>query len=151
MRGCWAEAAGLRLLDCGCWASAADPSLPAASSRCQFLHFPSTKSAILFAFAWSCFPISLIRNRGDAYPISVLRSFLPESSSRWASQTAARPATNLIWRRSTPVWLAIWRTWAGFANSQLLPDAAAGALSRALGAESTAERQLFRWKHLSAG
>ena len=52
--------------------------------------------------------------------------------------------------KSTPVWLAIWRTWAGFANSQLLPDAAAGAPSRALGAESTAERQLFRWKHLSA-
>ena len=25
----------------------------------------------------------------------------------------------------TPVWLAIWRTWAGFANSQLLLDAAA--------------------------
>ena len=52
--------------------------------------------------------------------------------------------------KSTPVWLAIWRTWAGFANSQLLPDAAAGAPSRALGAESSAERQLFRWKHLSA-
>ena len=46
--------------------------------------------------------------------------------------------------KSTPVWLAIWRTWAGFANSQLLPDAAAGAPSRALGAESPAERQLFR-------
>ena len=27
--------------------------------------------------------------------------------------------------KSTPVWLAIWRTWAVFANSQLLPDAAA--------------------------
>ena len=27
--------------------------------------------------------------------------------------------------KSTPVWLAIWCTWAGFANSQLLPDAAA--------------------------
>ena len=27
--------------------------------------------------------------------------------------------------KSTTVWLAIWRTWAGFANSQLLPDAAA--------------------------
>ena len=27
--------------------------------------------------------------------------------------------------KSTPVWLAIWRTWAGFANSQLLPNAAA--------------------------
>ena len=29
-----------------------------------------------------------------------------------------RPATNLIRRRRSPVWLAIWRTWAGFANSQ---------------------------------
>ena len=29
--------------------------------------------------------------------------------------------------KSTPVWLAIWHTWAGFANSQLLPDAAAAA------------------------
>ncbi len=38
--------------------------------------------------------------------------------------------------KSTPVWLAIWRTWAGFANSQLLPDAAAAAPSRALSAES---------------
>ena len=46
--------------------------------------------------------------------------------------------------KSTPVWLAIWRTWAGFANSQLLPDAAAAAPCRALRAESPAERQLFR-------
>ena len=29
-----------------------------------------------------------------------------------------RPATNLIRRRRSSVWLAIWRTWAGFANSQ---------------------------------
>ena len=34
------------------------------------------------------------------------------------SYTAPLPATNLIWRRRSPVWLAIWRTWAGFANSQ---------------------------------
>ena len=34
------------------------------------------------------------------------------------SASAPRPATNLIWRRRSPVWLAIWRTWAGFANSQ---------------------------------
>ena len=27
--------------------------------------------------------------------------------------------------KSTPAWLAIWHIWAGFANSQLLPDAAA--------------------------
>ena len=33
--------------------------------------------------------------------------------------TAPQPATNLIRRRRSPVWLAIWRTWAGFANSQL--------------------------------
>ena len=55
---------------------------------------------------------------------------LPATSSRWRSATAPlpavslplrrpRPATNLIRQRSTPVWLAIWRTWTGFANSQL--------------------------------
>ena len=54
----------------------------------------------------------------------------PATSSRWRSATAPlpavslplrrpRPATNLIRQRSTPVWLAIWRTWTGFANSQL--------------------------------
>ena len=74
------------------------------------------------------------------HKIGIFVRFCQQVSSRWLP----RPATNLIWRRSTPVWLAIWRIWAGFANSQLLPDAAAGALSRALGAESTAERQLFR-------
>ena len=57
---------------------------------------------------------------------------------------APRPATNLIRRRSAPAWLAIWRTWTGFANSQLLLDAAAAAPSRALSAESPAERLLFR-------
>ena len=56
------------------------------------------------------------------------------------------PASNKphLAEKSTPVWLAIWRTWAGFANSQLLPDAAAAAPSRALSAESPAERLLFR-------
>ena len=39
------------------------------------------------------------------------------------------PASNKphLAEKSTPVWLAIWHTWAGFANSQLLPDAAAAA------------------------
>ena len=50
---------------------------------------------------------------------------LPDGALASISATAPRPATNLIWRRRSPVWLAIWRTWAGFANSQLLPDAAA--------------------------
>ena len=59
-----------------------------------------------------------------------LRRPRPATSSRWRSATAPlpavslplrrpRPATNLIRQRSTPVWLAIWRTWTGFANSQL--------------------------------
>ena len=77
-------------------------------------HFPSTRLAFLCAFASKFFPM------------------------------VPRPATNLIRRRSAPAWLAIWRTWTGFANSQLLLDAAAAAPSRALSAESPAERLLFR-------
>ena len=41
---------------------------------------------------------------------------LASKFSRWRPL----PATNLIWRRRSPAWLAIWRIWAGFANSQLL-------------------------------
>ena len=44
---------------------------------------------------------------------------LPDGALASISATAPRPATNLIWRRSSPVWLALWRIWAGFANSQL--------------------------------
>ena len=76
-----------------------------------------------------------------------LRCPRPVASSRWHSATAphcqehlriSAPASNKphLAEKSTPVWLAIWRTWAGFANSQLLPDAAAAAPSRALSAES---------------
>ena len=49
------------------------------------------------------------------HKIGIFVRFCQQVSSRWLP----RPATNLIWRRSTPVWLAIWRTWVGFANSQL--------------------------------
>ena len=66
---------------------------------------------------------------------------LPAASSRWLSATSlpvctgvpagqllryGAPASNKPHpaAKSTPVWLAIWRIWAGFANSQLLPDAA---------------------------
>ena len=59
------------------------------------------------------------------------------SSSRWRCATAPRPgsppqrSSHLLRHsapasnkphpaeKSTPVWLAIWRTWAGFANSQM--------------------------------
>ena len=46
----------------------------------------------------------------------------PASSSTSApGQSSRRPASNKPHsaEKSTPVWLAIWRTWAGFANSQL--------------------------------
>ena len=56
---------------------------------------------------------------GNIFPMALRRSapgqqYLPDGSP----QQRPRPATNLIWRRRSPVWLAIWRTWAGFANSQ---------------------------------
>ena len=68
-------------------------------------------------------------------------ALLPASFFPMAPPASNKPHSA---EKSTPLRLAIWRIWAGFANLQLLPDAAAGALSRALGAESTAERQLFR-------
>ena len=56
-----------------------------------FWLLPSTKSAFLCAF---------------------VSKFLPDGT----------PASNIPHpaEKSTPVWLAIWRIWAGFANSQLL-------------------------------
>ena len=59
------------------------------------------------------------RRPGQQY----LRHGAPASSTSAKAPSASNkphPA-----EKSTPVWLAIWRTWAGFANSQLLPDAAA--------------------------
>ena len=72
---------------------------------------------------------------------AVLRRPLPAASSRWLSATSLPVCTDVLAgqqlchgapasnkphpaAKSTPVWLAIWRIWAGFANSQLLPDAA---------------------------
>ena len=51
----------------------------------------------------------------------------PASSSFPMALRCNTPASNKPHsaEKSTPVWLAIWRIWAGFANSQLLPDAAA--------------------------
>ena len=49
-------------------------------------------------------------------------ALLPASFFPMAPPASNKPHSA---EKSTPVWLAIWRTWAGFANSQLLPDAAA--------------------------
>ena len=82
-------------------------------------------AAILFAMALpasSIFPMAL---RCSAPAGSPLCRRSPACNS---FATAPLPATNLIGapasnkphpaEKSTPVWLAIWRTWAGFANSQ---------------------------------
>ena len=60
-------------------------------------------------------------------PCHQLRRSAPASSIFPMALRCSAPASNKphLAEKSTPVWLAIWRTWAGFANSQLLPDAAA--------------------------
>ena len=60
-------------------------------------------------------------------PCQPLRRSAPASNSFPMALRCSTPASNKPHpaEKSTPVWLAIWRIWAGFANSQLLPDAAA--------------------------
>ena len=57
------------------------------------------------------------------------------------------PASNKphLAKKSTPVWLAIWCTWAGFANSQLLPDAAALSSMQGIPRSSNIFRTDFRF------
>ena len=70
---------------------------------------PASNSSVTVSTASSIFPIALRTQR----PCQPLRRSAPASNKPHSAE------------KSTPVWLAIWRTWAGFANSQLLPDAAA--------------------------
>ena len=60
-------------------------------------------------------------------PYQQFRHGAPASSIFPMALRYSAPASNKPHsaEKSTPVWLAIWCTWAGFANSQLLPDAAA--------------------------
>ena len=94
---------------------------------------PASNSSVTVSTASSIFPIALRTQR----PCQPLRRSAPASSSSVTAPPASSifpmalrcstPASNKPHsaEKSTPVWLAIWRTWAGFANSQLLPDAAA--------------------------
>ena len=61
------------------------------SSRCQLPHFGAYPSL-------------------PEHKIGIFVRFCQQVSSR----RHPRPATNLIRRRSTPVWLAIWSTWAEY-------------------------------------
>ena len=71
-----------------------------------------------------CFPMEFCSNA----PASNNSVRVPPASSIFPiALRCSAPASNKPHsaEKSTPVWLAIWRIWAGFANSQLLPDAAA--------------------------
>ena len=71
------------------------------------------------AHASNSFPMALRHGApaSNIFPIA-LRCSAPASNS----SVTAPPASNKphLAEKSTPVWLAIWRTWAGFANSQLM-------------------------------
>ena len=113
-----------------------------AGSRCLFRRCPASSSSATAPPANIFFPMPLpgssisatVQPLATVPPLATTSPLVaaprPATSSRWRSATAPlpavslplrrpRPATNLIRQRSTPVWLAIWRIWTGFANSQL--------------------------------
>ena len=85
-----------------------------------------------FSFSHAVFPLpdgspwhqlchsAASRHRAPASSISATAAPLASSIFPMAFRRSA-PASNKPHpaEKSTPVWLAIWRTWAGFANSQL--------------------------------
>ena len=96
------------------WLSASVP-LPALSSRWIFAIVPLPADAQQRRPGWSAAPPQRPGQSAapPQRPYQQLRRSAPASNK-------PHPA-----KKSTPVWLAIWHIWAGFANSQLLHDAAA--------------------------
>ena len=76
-----------------------------------FSAISSTKSGFLCAFTLQSprFRASRAQNRGFC-------ALLPASFFPMAPSASSKPHSA---EKRTPVWLAIWRIWAGFANSQL--------------------------------
>ena len=109
------------------------PAVRFLASRC----YPCQQCVSLLAGATlvrSCFPMAL-RHGAPASSTSLApRLLLPINALAGNLHMGApavapigAPAGNKphLAEKRTPVWLAIWHTWAGFANSQLLPDASA--------------------------
>ena len=88
------------------WLSASAP-LPALFSRWLFAIVPLPADTQQRRPGWSAPPQRLSR---PASPLQHLGQHLRCSA---LASNKPHPA-----EKSTPVWLAIWRTWAGFANSQ---------------------------------
>ena len=120
-------------------------SLPAGASLVRSC-YPCSQCVSLPAgafFVRSCFPMALRPGAPVSSTSLVPRPSLPIGPLLATCSSASRlllpinalagnlhigaPTGNKphLAEKSTPVWLAIWHTWAGFANSQLLPDAAA--------------------------
>ena len=83
---------------------------PASSISATAAPLPAASSRWLFAAA----PLPAVLCADGPLPATAS----PQRLCQQQALSAPLPATNLIRQRSTPVWLAIWRTWAGFANSQ---------------------------------
>ena len=54
---------------------------------------------------------------GSFFPMALCHGGASHKALRHGAPASNKPHPA---EKSTPVWLAIWRTWAGFANSQLL-------------------------------
>ena len=98
-----ASATPLRPATSSRWCSAAAPR-PAASSRWCFATAPLPAASSRWLFAAAPLPVA-------AMPRRSLQQHLCHGAP-----ASNKPHTA---EKSTPVWLAIWRIWAGFANSQL--------------------------------
>ena len=81
-----------------------------------YIGAPASSSSATASHANIFFPMALPGSSISATAPPLATAPLPAVS---LPLRRPRPATNLIRQRSTPVWLAIWRTWTGFANSQL--------------------------------
>ena len=109
---------------------------PAAALRCPLL-FAALLRRLLFCAAplrclvfcagcpAGCFPMefcssALASNSSVTAPLPAASCSVASPGQQQLSHHGA-PASNKPHpaKKSTPVWLAIWRTWAGFANSQL--------------------------------
>ncbi len=115
----WSSALAARLV-ASRWSSAATPLPAAALSRCPQ---PATTLSGCPLPAASCSVASPGQQQLSHHGAPASSSSVTVSTASSIFPMALRcsaPASNKphLAEKSTPVWLAIWRTWAGFANSQ---------------------------------
>ena len=84
-----------------------------------FSGLSSTKSGVLCAFTSKSFPIMVFMSSlaSSFFPMALCHGCASHKVLRHGAPASNKPHPA---EKSTPVWLAIWHIWAGFANSQLL-------------------------------